>query len=211
MAPDSVAAAAYAAFRWELAGLLLERSGLAGTTHDPLLQVPPPVVPVNQLWWALPSLLRTDDTGLLGGMDWTAAIEEALTRAALNFDGRSWAELHRARPAHPLTPLFPGVAATLDPPGRGVGGDNDTVLANGSYAAGGLQATYGAVARYVFDVGNWDACEWVVFGGASGHPGSPHYSDQHGVWARTELVPMLYNWSRIAAEGDRLTLEPAAA
>jgi penicillin amidase len=210
MAPDSIPAAAYAAFRWELARLLLERSGLADAARDPLLQVPPPVAPVNQLWWALPSLLRTNDTGLLGGMHWAATIEEALTRTAPKLDGKSWAELHRAKLAHPLAPLFSDAATTLDPPGWGVGGDNDTVLANGSYAAGGLHATYGAVARYVFDVGNWDGCEWVVFGGASGHPGSSHYSDQHQVWAKTELVPMLYDWGRIAAEGDRLTLEPAA-
>jgi hypothetical protein len=29
------------------------------------------------------------------------------------------------------------------------------------------------VARYVFDVGNWDNCTWIVVGGASGDPASP--------------------------------------
>src|SRR3712207_7647987 len=55
----------------------------------------------------------------------------------------------------PYTTLFrsfPEAAATLDPAGEGVGGDNDTVWANGSYAATGLAASYGAIARYVFDV-----------------------------------------------------------
>jgi penicillin amidase len=208
MAPGSVPAAAYSVFRWQLAQLVAEHSGLSAASRDPLLQVPPPVVPVNQIWWALPSLLRTNDTGLLGGLDWNAAIEEALVRAAPKFEAKSWSEVHRVKLAHPLSPLFPEAAGTLDPPGEGVGGDNDTVWANGSYAGTGLAATYGAIARYVFDVGNWDACEWVVFGGASGLPGSPHYSDQHKVWAETKLVPMLYDWTKIAAEGDRLTLEP---
>jgi penicillin amidase len=83
-------------------------------------------------------------------------------------------------------------------------------MANGCYwASSGLTAAYGAVARYVFDVGNWDNCAWVVFHGASGHPASPHYADQHAAWAAAEMVPMLYDWSVIAKTGDRLVLQPA--
>jgi hypothetical protein len=47
-----------------------ERSGLSAVTRDPVSQVAPGVVPLNQIWWALPSLLRNDDTALLGGWDW---------------------------------------------------------------------------------------------------------------------------------------------
>jgi penicillin G amidase len=146
---------------------------------------------------------------LLKGMTWDEAVASALARAVPVAEGRTWGDLHRARLAHPLAPLFPEAAATLDPAGLPVGGDNDTVLANGCVPASGLAAAYGAIARYVYDVGNWDACRWTVFAGASGDPASPRYADQHPVWARTELVPMLYDWAAIEAGGDRLTLTPA--
>jgi penicillin amidase len=209
MSVDSVAAGAYAATRWQLAHLMAERSGLADAARDPLLQVAPGVVPVNQIWWALPSFLRRDDTALLGGGDWAAAITEALTRAARIFKDTAWGEPHRVRMAHPLAALFPSAASQLEPAGASVGGDNDTVLATGCYAATGLAAAYGAVARYVFDVGAWDNSQWVLFHGSSGHPASPHYNDQHRDWAECRMVPMLYDWSVIARQSTRLVLEPA--
>jgi penicillin G amidase len=64
------------------------------------------------------------------------------------------------------------------------------------------------VARYVFDVGNWDDCTWIVVGGASGDPASPHYTDQHQAWSRCGLIPMRYDWDTIAAVGSQLTLQP---
>ena len=120
-----------------------------------------------------------------------------------------WGEAHRPRFSHPLSPLFPDAAPLLDPPARPVGGDNDTVLANGLLCAAGPAATYGPLARYVFDVGDWDASEWAVFHGASGHPGSAHYSDQNAAWSACRMVPMRYDWTRIAAESrDVLQLLP---
>ena len=61
----------------------------------------------------------------------------------------------------------------------------------------GLVAAYGALARYAFDVGGWENSRWTVFHGASGHPGSPHYADQHAVWAGTAMVPMTYGWDAL--------------
>lgn len=209
MDADSVAAAAYAAWRWELAAVLLERSGLASTRRDPLTQLPPGVVPLNQLWWALPQLVRADDTALLGGIDWNQAFALALERAAPRIDGRPWGEHHRIAMAHPLATQFPEAAGRLNPAGAGLGGDNDTVLANGCLSAAGLQAVYGAVARYVFDVGAWENSRWVVFAGTSGAPDSPHYADQHAVWAQGRMVPMLYDWDTIAGQGTACVLKPA--
>src|SRR5260221_9223571 len=206
LSPDSVEAAAEAAMRWQLATLVVERSGLGDTTKDYVLQVPPPVVPANQIWWALPALLRSDDERLLNGIGWSEALDIALTRAAATFEPKPWGEIHRTRLAHPLSGLFPAAAAKLEPPGAGVGGDNDTVWATGAYAATGLDACYGAIARYVFDVGAWENCQWVIFHGASGQPGSPHYMDQHAAWADLQLVPMLYDCPRIMAAGTTLTL-----
>jgi penicillin amidase len=198
MERDSAAPTAYVAVRRALTAILMERSGLGALAGHGLLSVPPGIVPFNQLWWTLPTLLREDDTGLLDGWTWPQALEEALARAAREDTERPWGEVHRPRLAHPLSSLFPDWAPLLDPPALPVGGDTDTVLVNGFMAASGPAAAYGALARYAFDVGDWENSRWVVFHGASGHPGSPHYADQHETWAATAMVPMLHDWAGIA-------------
>ena len=59
-----------------------------------------------------------------------------------------------------------------------------------------------SVARYVFDLADWDGSRWAIPLGASGHPGSPHYADQAPVWGEVQLIPMLYTWERIEAEAE---------
>ncbi|MFV0334660.1 MAG: penicillin acylase family protein [Tropicimonas sp.] len=199
MEAGASAPGAYVVFRRALTALLAERSGLDALAGHPLLSVPPGVPPMNQLWWALPALLREGDDSLLGGWDWSLAMQEALRRAAREDTTRPWGEVHRPRLGHPLSPLFPDWAPLLDLPALPLGGDTDTVLANGFMASAGPAAAYGALARYAFDVGAWENSRWTVFHGASGHPGSPHYADQHPVWAGTAMVPMTYGWAELRA------------
>ena len=188
------------------------------------MRLPPGVVATHQLWWTLPRLVLDDDCRLLGGLDWPAAFAIALEQAAGEGDEQpTWGSLHRVAFAHPLAARYPEAAARLQPPGAAVGGDNDTVWANGClpgnapagsggrHAPQALKAMYGAVARYVFDVGNWEASRWIVFDGVSGDPDSPHYVDQHPLWATGRLVPMHYDWQVIAQAGGYLRLEPGAA
>jgi penicillin amidase len=212
MDAGSVAAGGYVALRLALTRLLADRSGLGTIAGDPLLAVPPGVAPLNQLWWTLPALLRADDAALLGpGWSWAQALEAALVAAAADpLASQPWGEVHRPRFAHPLSALFRDAAPLLDPPAaRAIGGDGDTVLANGLLPASGPRATYGALARYCFDVGAWDNSRWAVFHGASGHPGSPHHADQHAAWAETRMVPMRYAWPGIEASASaRQTLAP---
>ncbi|MGK7869994.1 penicillin acylase family protein [Falsiroseomonas sp. E2-1-a20] len=199
MEPGAAAPAAYVTFRRALTAILASRSGLGALAGDKLLSVSPGVPPANQLWWMLPALLRAEDASLLGGIDWAEAMQQALHHAA-PAPTRPWGEVHRPTLAHPLSPQFPDWAQLLDPPALPIGGDMDTVLATGFFAAGGNAASYGALSRYAFDVGAWENSRWSVFHGASGHPGSPHYADQHAVWAGTAMVPMTYAWDRVAAE-----------
>ena len=159
----------------------------------------------------MPNLVRSDDTSLLGGLDWDQAFARALESAAPRVDGRTWGEHHRAALIHPLAAHLGPHASTLSLQGAMVGGDNETVLANGCLAAGGQQAVYGAVARYVFDVGAWDNSRWVVFAGSSGDPASVHHADQHQIWARGDLVPMLYDWKAIAVQASTTALLPSGA
>jgi penicillin amidase len=210
MSPDSAAAACYAQLRWALARIVTSRSGLGSISDTELMRLPPGISAASQVWWMLPGLLRSADVGLTGGATWPELLDEALRAVADETSYATWGDLHRARLMHPLAPLFPAEAAALSPEGARLGGDNETVWANGCRAESGTDAVYGAVARYVFDVGNWDGCRWIVLGGASGDPASPHYLDQHGAWSRCELIPMLYDWDAIAAASEPLTLEPRA-
>ena len=198
MAAGASEPSAYVALRRALTHILAERSGLAGLGQSPWVAVPPGVVPQNQLWWALPHLLRQDDVRMLNGWNWDQALSASLAEA-VSVPEQPWGEAHQPRFSHPLSPLFPELAGLLDPASQPVGGDNDTVLANGLLCSAGPAATYGALSRYVFDVGNWDASRWVVFHGASGRPGSPFYANQQPAWAASEMLPMIYGWDAISA------------
>lgn len=197
MTADSITAARYIAFRLALTRRFAAASGLGALAGHPYLAPAPGVAPLTQLWWALPSLLRKDDPSLLRGASWDGLLREALAETAADLPTQPWGELHRPRFTHPLSPLFPEAAAVLDPPAQALGGDGDTVMANGLIAALGPPAQYGALSRYAFDVGEWENSLWTVFLGASGHPGSPHYSDQHATWAAARMSPMRYGWEGI--------------
>ena len=209
MRPDSRAAAAYSSMRWQLARIVAQRSRLAQAADDSLAQVAPGVVPVNQLWWALPSLLRSNDIALLDGWSWPQAIAHALQAIAAQCAENSWAQIHPTLLTHPLAAQFPTQRDLLNPAGAAVGGDNDTVWANGCYSATGMAASYGAVARYVFDVGAWENSRWIVMAGVSGDPASPHYADQHQAWAQCQMVPMRYDWAGIIAVAHKISSQPA--
>ena len=199
MQADTSSPTAYMALRRAITLLVASRSGLSGVGKHAWAAVPPGVLPMNQLWWAVPNLMRRNDTRLLNGWSW----EQVLTAGAAASSGRSPEPGGRCISRDLRTRylvVFQAPRASLDPPSLPIGGDTDTVQANGISAAGGFGATYGAIARYVYDVGNWDACRWAVFHGTSGHPGSAHYADQNPIWSRCEMVPMLYSWALIEAE-----------
>lgn len=210
MTAGSLAASGYIALRLALTRILAERSGLGALAGDPLLAVAPGVIPLNQLWWTLPTLLRENDATLLGGWSWPQALQAALVTATVDpLATQPWGEAHRPRFMHPLSAMFPDAAPLLDPVAQAIGGDGDTVFANGLLPHAGTRATYGALARYAFDVGAWENSRWTVFHGASGHPGSPHYANQHAAWAAARMVPMRYGWDGLAATASaRQSLAP---
>jgi penicillin amidase len=179
---------------------------LGNAVSHPWAAVPPNISPAGQLWWTLPALLRADDTALLGGWQWRDVFQAALVAAAGSIGG-SWGEVHQPVFTHPLSASM--AAPWLDPPSLPIGGDGDTVMAVGLVPAAGPAGTYGALCRYVFDVGDWENSRWAVFGGASGHPASAHYADQTVPWSACQMVPMRYEWAGIAAHAETVqVLEP---
>ena len=212
MDPDQQAPSAYFLIRQEATRILARRSGLVAAETAPAARVAPGIPAVNQLWWLLPGLLRADDARLLDGASWEDVLTEALERVAEAGEMPPWGDLHCPRFAHPLEALFPAAEPTLAPTSERVGGDGDCVCATGAYPSSGASATYGPVARYVFDLGDWDQSRWVVFHGTSGIPGDAHYSDQNTIWARGRLVSAPFTEAAVMAQAASITrLVPASA
>jgi penicillin amidase len=161
-----------------------------------------------RLWSALPALLARDDVSMLGaGRSWPDVLAAALTdavallRTALGDDVGQWrwGALHLAAPRHPLG------RAELDPPSIEMGGEWDTVMSAGHAAGHGFNVTTASVARYVFDLADWDRSAWIVPLGASGDPVSPHFVDQQSDWAAGNLVPMRWSWDAIEGAAESTT------
>ena len=166
---------------------------------------------------AVRSAARGDDACLADGRSWATAIESALAhavrelRSRLGTDSRkwTWGAIHRTRPRHPLSRVFPDWAELLDPPALATHGDADTPLAGAYAPTDRFTATVMSVNRYIHDPSDWRNSRWIVPLGASGHPGSPHYADQAEPWADVETVPQLWDWNDILAAAEtRQTLLP---
>jgi len=220
MAPDSAAATTYAVCREQLTRLVIEpllgpltQEALGGGLYGTLM-------PLSQLRKRLLIMMQADDRTLLpAGEPWASLLATALARTVawlrqeLGEDPQrwQWARLHRTAPRHPLVALFPELAGWLNPPSVATGGDGDTVQAASISTGAGYTVGSTSVARFVFDLSDWQRSAWVVPLGASGHPGSPHYADQAATWAAVQLYPMLYGWEQIKAEAEtQQTLEPLA-
>ena len=223
MAPELVAPTLYALWREQTTALIVERSALLALRGVPPVHDPVPLRALSlgtRLRNPVAALLAAGDTTLLPvGTAWATLLTEGLARAVAWLTERlgpemtdwRWEVLHRTAPKHTLVGLFPELAELLNPPTVGVGGDGDTPQA-AAYAGlegVGFALTNTSVARYCFDLADWDNSGWVVPLGASGHPGSPHYADQVAAWRDVRLLPMLYSWASIEAQAEtRQRLEP---
>ncbi len=166
----------------------------------------------------LHTMIAEDDASVLpAGADWDTLLAGAFADAVAELSGRMgpdpaqwlWRREHTTAAAHPLAGLDDEGPYLLNPQPIAMGGDGDTVQAAGYYVSQDLRARFISVARYVFDPADWDNSRWVVPGGVSGHPGSPHYQDQAPLYEAHRYAAMTYNWDRIAREaGTRQTLDP---
>ena len=92
-----------------------------------------------------------------------------------------------------------------------VGGDTNTVAQAGVPPLDPLRS-HGAIAnhRMVIDLADVERSRFVVAGGQSGNPLSPHYGDLFELWVRGEGVAIAWAPDRVeAAVVDRLVLDPA--
>ncbi len=236
MSRDLAAPTVYSALRAELQGIVY--SGILGGLYEDAMSASGRGAPghmrqmasliASDLWSGRASLTSADGEK----PDWAALIAHVMEqplvfeniRRKLGADPSAWTwgKVHRTKPEHPLSALFPDAAHLLNPPSFAVSGDGDTPQA-GSYGApqlyggdnpedapGPFTVSGTSVARYVWDTADWDNSRWIVPLGASGHPGSPHYADQARIWADVELIAATYSWDKLEADAETVqTIIPA--
>lgn len=211
MEHDAVAPTIYSAFRLRLHRTILTH--LVGELTDEMFAATGRGAPnhLRQLAvWLVTMAEANDTTWLPPGGDWPSLVARALAagvsdlRARLgdNLEDWQWGQVHHTQPRHSLSEVFPEFAPLLDPPAVAMGGDGDTPQAASYSPADPYVMTSMSVARYVFDTADWNNSRWIVPLGSSGHPGSPHYTDQASAWSQVDLIPMLYEWQRIQAEAE---------
>ncbi len=209
---DAVAPTIYSALRGRLMRRVIEHLLGADLTNE-MFSATGRGAPVHMRHLAarMNAAARDDDTSLLpSGSSWASVITTALSEAIADLKVQLgedietwvWGRVHHTSPKHMLSAIFPDVGKSLNPPSMALGGDFDTPLA-GSYTPGGAFTIVGmSVARYVFDLADWEQSLWIVPLGSSGHPGSVHYADQALIWSEVDLIPMTYGWDQIQAEAE---------
>lgn len=213
MGRDSQEAALYAEVRQQLVRAIANHPRFAALRASGFADEPQPVWPLElRIARAIGTMLACDANAVLGsGGDWIAMIAAAVESATAEMAaGATWGARHRALAVHALA----GVSAELDTavavPMPELAGDIDCVFAAGGPTGLFDLAVAGSTARYVFDLAERDGGGWVVPLGASGHPGSPHYTDQQPAWANGELLPFVTSWDRLEREAETTQcLEPA--
>lgn len=164
----------------------------------------------------LVSVLREQPVGWFAS--WPDEICAALSRAAGTLMQRSgsdprrwrWGHLRRLTLRHPLLQNVPVLRSLFNEGRIPIGGDGDTIMQAATVLTDPCADTDNIPGlRLVIDVGNWSASRFVIAGGQSGNPLSPHFLDLLPLWQRGEGVPIAWTADEVAAASrEVLTLSP---
>ncbi len=172
-------------------------------------------------WLSNLSLELEQTTSAPDGRPWPEVLPDVLAaawQAVVKLTGTEdssawhWGDHHWTVGEHSLAPAYPSLASTLNPPAVNVGGDSDSLRVSGYPIGCGkpYSVLILSVYRQAIDFADADNPSWVIPGGASGHPGSPHYADQLPLWQRAERVPMHITEAAVATDTQHtLVLEPS--
>lgn len=213
LGPGSAAAAVFELFASELAAIIAReraprawRSALGGGVGPALPRTSLGAVTLSRLVARLRS-----------GPDASAAIAEALSsamrtlREAAGDDPSAWAwgTVRPLRLRHPLGAQR-GLGRVLNVGPVPLGGDTNTVAQAGVLPLDPLRNPAAIPNhRTVIDLGDPERSRYVLAGGQSGNPLSPHYADLFALWRRGEGVPIAWSAATVAAATvDRLVLTP---
>jgi penicillin amidase len=149
---------------------------------------------------------------------WVDEIADAL--AAVNRRLRSdhgpeasswrWGDVRQLTLVHPITDQAKALAPIFNLGPFPWGGDQNTVAQS---SVDPLEPLHNPIAigslRMVVDVGDWSRSRFILPGGQSGNPLSPHYDDQLPLWRRGQGIPIAWEPREVErATEQRLFLEP---
>lgn len=86
------------------------------------------------------------------------------------------------------------------------GGDANTIGQAAVHLANPITTSFCVASmRMVVDVGDWSASRFILPGGQSGNPLSPHYADQLPLWQSGKGIPIAWSLEEVA-QTTRATL-----
>jgi penicillin amidase len=156
----------------------------------------------------LVTLLRQQPAGWFQP-SWQTEIGDALAQAVRSLrakcgpspDQWGWGSVRPVVLVHPLGIRQP-LAKIFNIGPFPWGGDGQTIAQTGRVLTDPMaNSTLVANLRMVIDVGNWEENSFVLAGGQSGNPLSPHYADQLELWKRGEGIAIA--WSEVAIDRVR--------
>ncbi len=140
----------------------------------------------------------------------TSMLTRARNGAQRRLGVRRRHSFHRLRLQHPLG-VIPGFGSIANHGPFPVAGDADTVCAAGAFNNPLNDCSMvGPSHRHVIDLADLDRSRAILCGGQSGHPASPHYADQVGMWREGAMRPAPWSPARIERDAVyRQRFEPA--
>ncbi len=186
--PESIAATIFSTFQLQLMEQYY-KPAMGETLYRRWLEIShelePPIEPI----------FRRPDLWLPADRD--QAIQDALVRTYQDLEKRMgpepdrwrWGKIHRLtlrpvffRDTHHLQEWVRGPFAT---------GGSTLSINTGSFSwSRPFEQRVGAAARQIIDFGSPDASQWILCGGQSEDPQSPHYDDQIEIWLQGDHVSM---------------------
>jgi penicillin G amidase len=168
-----------------------------------------PSAPLHR-WLLAGSSPWFDDTRTPEHEDLAVLARRAMAQVLARGAPRPWGEMHTHTEAHPLgaLPVLGWLAGfNIGPLHLGGGNQTVNVCPSDEYSPP-FECTEGPSMRHVVDFGDVDgAGGFILPGGQSGNPRSPHYRDQTGRWMRGELWVVPVDVRRVHAT-DTLRLVP---
>ena len=206
MSGDSIGASIYSAFRLkfnvniveflfgELSEEALDSNGRGAPFHMRLLT---DWIIKNRKGNELKHLICLDTMDDIILRSFSQGLEYLIGLMGVDMDSCYWSRIHRTSHTHELSDQHPNLKWLLNPLSVAMSGDGDTPHSASYALSGPFTVTGASVARYIFDLSDWDNSKWITPLGSSGNQLSSHYLDQNPIWAKNKMIDMQYRWEDI--------------
>ena len=218
MSSTSVGASIYSAFRLKfnikivellfgkLSDEALDANGRGAPFHIRLLT---DWIIRNRKENELEQLISSEDMENIIHCSFTEGLEYLIELMGTDVETWQWSRIHKTSHKHELSDQYPDLKWLLNPLSVAMSGDGDTPLSASYALSGPFTVTGASVARYIFDLADWDKSKWITPLGSSGNQLSSHYLDQNPIWATNKMIDMQYNWETISSTSkSKQTISP---